>query len=318
MERPLVSIITPCYNGERYLNRYFQSILNQTYSHLELIFINDGSMDKTEEIALSYQSKFEQKGIRFIYLYQDNEGQASALNKGLKVFSGDFLTWPDSDDVMSVECIEKKVNFMVNNNCKICLCTTAIVNENQPDKIVGYFKRIISENEYDDFFEDIIFLNNVYFAPGGYMVSADAFLDVIPDRNIFQGRGGQNAQILLPILYKYHCKYMSDVLYTYYIREDSHSHTIYNAHDEITQIELYVTIILETLKKIGINVFEKYENRVKSHYAHICYGNSLGTDDMQLISNYYNMLKNLKCITILERMRYFKRVICNLIKSFAR
>jgi len=77
---PLVSIITPCYNGESYLERYFNSVLNQTYSNLELIFINDGSIDRTEEIALSYQNIFEQKGIRYVYLYQENAGQAAALN----------------------------------------------------------------------------------------------------------------------------------------------------------------------------------------------------------------------------------------------
>ena len=53
MTKPLVSIITPCYNGEAFLKRYFESILNQTYPNLELIFINDGSTDRTEEIALS-------------------------------------------------------------------------------------------------------------------------------------------------------------------------------------------------------------------------------------------------------------------------
>lgn len=57
MTHALVSIITPCYNGEKYLDNYFQSILAQTYRPLELIFINDGSTDQTEEIALSYRTK---------------------------------------------------------------------------------------------------------------------------------------------------------------------------------------------------------------------------------------------------------------------
>lgn len=60
--KPLVSIITPCYNGEQYIDAYFQSILAQTYTRLELIFVNDGSTDKTEEVALSYREQLEQKG----------------------------------------------------------------------------------------------------------------------------------------------------------------------------------------------------------------------------------------------------------------
>ena len=86
MNTALVSIITPCYNGERYLDRYFASILHQTYPNLELIFINDGSTDRTEEIAQGYRLPLEQRGIRYTYLSQENAGQAAALNRGLKLF----------------------------------------------------------------------------------------------------------------------------------------------------------------------------------------------------------------------------------------
>ena len=115
MTKPLVSIITPCYNGEAFLKRYFESILNQTYPNLELIFINDGSTDRTEEIALSYRERLEKRGITYIYEKQENAGQAAALNRGLKLFKGEYLTWPDSDDVMTKDSIEKKVHFLEKN-----------------------------------------------------------------------------------------------------------------------------------------------------------------------------------------------------------
>ena len=111
MKQPLVSIITPCYNGEPYLDQYFDSILKQTYQHLELIFVDDGSTDRTSEIAENYREKLEYRGIRYILLKQENRGQASALNHGLKYFTGEYLTWPDSDDVMTPECIEEKVSL---------------------------------------------------------------------------------------------------------------------------------------------------------------------------------------------------------------
>ena len=56
----LVSIVSPCYNGESYLDRYFKAILKQTYRPLELILVNDGSTDKSEEIILSYKEQLEE------------------------------------------------------------------------------------------------------------------------------------------------------------------------------------------------------------------------------------------------------------------
>ena len=68
----IVSILTPCYNAESYVSRYLDSVLGQTYPNIELIMVNDGSQDKTEEIVMSYKSKFKQRGIRFVYLFQEN------------------------------------------------------------------------------------------------------------------------------------------------------------------------------------------------------------------------------------------------------
>ena len=86
MKKSLVSIVTPCYNGELYLDRFFQSVLNQTYPALELVFVNDGSTDGTEAVVDRYRPLFQKRGIRFIYEYQENQGQAAALNRGLKLF----------------------------------------------------------------------------------------------------------------------------------------------------------------------------------------------------------------------------------------
>ena len=77
---PLVSIITPAFNASKYLVSFFESVLDQEYSNYELIFINDGSTDDTEEIALQYKKIFEEKGHRFVYLVKENGGQAAALS----------------------------------------------------------------------------------------------------------------------------------------------------------------------------------------------------------------------------------------------
>ena len=89
-KNPLVSIISPCYNGEKYLLPFLKSLLEQDYAPIELIFVNDGSTDGTEQIVLSYKERLSEKGIELQYIYQENAGQAAAINCGLKVFSGEY------------------------------------------------------------------------------------------------------------------------------------------------------------------------------------------------------------------------------------
>ena len=111
----LVSIITPCYNGEKYLDRYFNSLLEQTYPSVELIFVNDGSTDNTEKIALEFGEKLREKGYDFTYIYQENAGQSAAINQGLKIFKGEYLNWMDSDDYLPDDSVEKRVSFLEDN-----------------------------------------------------------------------------------------------------------------------------------------------------------------------------------------------------------
>ncbi len=95
-----ISIIIPCYNCESTLNRCLNSILAQTYDNIEVIIANDGSSDKTEQIALSYKDKFK----NFVYLPLPRGGVSVARNRGLSVATGEFIQFVDSDD-----------NFIKNN-----------------------------------------------------------------------------------------------------------------------------------------------------------------------------------------------------------
>ncbi len=220
---PLVSVITPCYNGEAYLDRYFESILRQTYPNIELIFVNDGSTDRTEEIALSYRDRLAARGIRFVYVAQENKGLAGAVNAGLERFSGVYLTWPDSDDWMMPDCIEKKVAYLEAHPEKgIVQCQANIVNEDAPDRIVGVFKR--QDINRGDIFEDLVFGRDVYYAPLGWMVRSSAYFSEHATRTIRDDYDvGQDWQILIPIAYKYECGFIPEPLAYYLVRKSSHS-----------------------------------------------------------------------------------------------
>lgn len=93
-ENPLVSIITPVYNVERYLSKCIESILNQTYANFELLLINDGSEDSSGYVCDTYASK----DVRIKVFHQKNAGVSFARNVGLGAVKGDWVTFVDADD----------------------------------------------------------------------------------------------------------------------------------------------------------------------------------------------------------------------------
>jgi glycosyltransferase involved in cell wall biosynthesis len=110
MKKPILSVVMPTYNGEKYLNAAIDSVLNQTFKDFELLIINDGSADGSLEIISSYKDK----RIRLIDL-GENKGISYCRNLGLQEASGEFLAWTDCDDINSPTRFEKQINFLQNN-----------------------------------------------------------------------------------------------------------------------------------------------------------------------------------------------------------
>ena len=96
---PLISIIVPCYNQAEYLDECLQSVLDQTYADWECIIINDGSPDKTEEVAKTWL----EKDNRFKYFFKENGGLSSARNAGIKIAKGEWILPLDADDKIGNE-----------------------------------------------------------------------------------------------------------------------------------------------------------------------------------------------------------------------
>lgn len=105
---PRVSVIIPCYKQAKYLPETLDSVLSQTYNDWECIMVNDGSPDNTEEVARDYCNK----DNRFKYIYQGNQGPATARNNGIKASSGEYILPLDSDDLISPTYIEKAVAYL--------------------------------------------------------------------------------------------------------------------------------------------------------------------------------------------------------------
>src|SRR5699024_2404398 len=97
-----VSIIVPIYNEETRIRACVASILNQTYEHIELILVNDGSTDDSSQICNDYQ----EKDSRIKVIHQQNQGPAPARNAGIKIASGAYIQFVDADDRIEGEMTE--------------------------------------------------------------------------------------------------------------------------------------------------------------------------------------------------------------------
>ena len=97
----LVSIIVPVYNVDKYLERCVNSIIQQSYRNLEIILVDDGSTDNSGTICDTYKEKDD----RIIVIHKENGGLSDARNAGIKIFTGEYVTFIDSDDYVSLDMI---------------------------------------------------------------------------------------------------------------------------------------------------------------------------------------------------------------------
>lgn len=116
--KPLVSIIVPVYNAQKYLIRCIESLLNQTYSNLEIILINDGSNDNSGAIC----ADFAKRDNRILVINQCNKGAAEAKNTGLNSYTGEYVTFIDSDDFVKETYIEKLYELSIKYQADIVQC----------------------------------------------------------------------------------------------------------------------------------------------------------------------------------------------------
>lgn len=129
MNQPLVSIIIPCYNAEKFLYKTIQSVVSQNYSNLEILCINDGSTDSTEQIINGFGDE------RINYLYKENSGVSDTRNKGIEIATGKYVVFLDSDDIFSPEFIEKRVTFLEEHK-EYGFCSSRVIKINENEEVV--------------------------------------------------------------------------------------------------------------------------------------------------------------------------------------
>lgn len=142
-----LSIVTPSYNQGKFIKRTFTSILNQNIDFdLEYILIDAVSKDETHGIVEEFIPKFKARGIEFIYVCEKDAGQSDAINKGLKMATGDIVAYLNSDDTYESGALKKVAEFFQKNpDKKWAYGKCKIINENDQEirKPITFYKNLL-------------------------------------------------------------------------------------------------------------------------------------------------------------------------------
>jgi len=127
----MISIVLPVFNGEKTIEQALECLGNQTFKNLEIIIVNDGSTDNTQEIV----EKFTNRDPRFILINKENEGVASARNKGVEVASGEYIIHHDADDSRPTDSLEKLYKKAQEIDADIVMGDYAVINGDKSQRI---------------------------------------------------------------------------------------------------------------------------------------------------------------------------------------
>lgn len=135
-----VSVIIPVYNVENYVKKCIDSVINQTYTNIEIILVDDGSTDSCGSICKEYSLR----DNRILVIHKKNGGLSEARNVGLSYAKGNYILFVDGDDYIEKNMIEKLYNTILSNDSDMALCNFFYVDENE--EVCGVSPEINTEN----------------------------------------------------------------------------------------------------------------------------------------------------------------------------
>ncbi|MEY8324085.1 glycosyltransferase family 2 protein [Lachnospiraceae bacterium 54-11] len=252
----LVSCVTPVFNGEKYIGAMLDSILGQTYPYVEAIFVDDGSTDNTVRILESYREKFIERGYGYQIVRAPHRNASAAINRGLDLVVGEYLIWPDSDDILEPDSIKKRVDFLREHGEYSCVRSIMYYFDNE-GHIAGAGERLGDLRKERIFFD--IMEGITYVCCGCYMLKTEEFFAIYPERRIPEYPVGQNFQMLLPFMYQYKCPTIQERMYGVRVHKNSHSRRVLSQEEEKLRFRYFEELIDEIAEICGIHSF--YERR---------------------------------------------------------
>ena len=220
----LISVIVPVYNVEKYLNKCVESIVNQTYTNLEIILVDDGSPDNCPQMC----DEWAEKDSRIKVIHKENGGASDSRNAALDIAKGDYITFVDADDYISYECVEILLKALLENNCDMAAARyIEIKNGITKEKVYSKNTFIFNEVDYWKYY----YINR--FSRWDISAGIIAVWNKIYKKEVFEdirfpiGRISEDAFIAHEIASKCdRIAYVDKPLYYYVIRSGSVSHSV--------------------------------------------------------------------------------------------
>ena len=252
-EQPLVSIVIPCYNHEKFIIDSIQSAIDQTFENVELIIIDDGSIDNSVAKIESLIDQCQQRFTNFEFRTRPNKGLSTTLNEALEWCQGEYYSPNASDDIMLKDKIEKQVKLLIDKPSITGICGAVQIIDSE-----GSLSYRIRQPEKLYEFKDLIYTDSFLPAPG-HMLRLAAL----------RKTGGYIEGMLIEDWYIY-LKILEDggkILYT------DELYCYYRIHGENTYSNPY-SMGLGYLQVL--NEFKEHEE-FKRAYIKACWENSLAT-----------------------------------------
>lgn len=252
-EKPLISIIIPVYNVEKYLPRCLNSVINQTYENIEIIVVDDGSTDHSGQICDEYA----EKDRRIEVIHKKNEGLSVARNEGIINASGKYLSFVDSDDYIALDYINYLFDLLIMAKADISICGYRKFYGNNVKHKEKKSKLIISNREKALF--DLLYQREKLSPAWGKLFRKELFNHI----KFPEGRIHEDIGIIYKIFFEASLiVYGNQEKYFYFQRENS----ISNKGFSEKKMD-YVFFTKECMNFFSIRLSELYKAAVSRHFS---------------------------------------------------
>lgn len=287
-----VSVIVPVYNGEKYIKKCLNDLMNQTYKNYEVIIIDDGSTDNTSEIC----KLICEKDSRFKYFYQKNSGVSAARNLGIDLSEGQYIAFADADDTVSIYLLEYLYKGIKEFDATISICSCEKTSERDKPFYNKEPHYVIMKN--DTLLEELYDEDDMKF----WSVCGKMYASYLFDKIRFEnGRMYEDVDIVYRLLFEankvINCK---EVYYYYYSNLDSATKKSYSLKrtDQLWAMERLIDFLkYQKMDTLYRKILNQYLYLISYHYNEI--------KKNQLSKKYLRELKNKMRLN----MKYNKNLI---------